>query len=196
MEPVTITPIVEGHGEVAAILPLIHNVISSLNGIIYPIVSRPYRVPWGTTVNRADELEHAARIVLQEGGPSSRILVLLDGDGNCPADLGPRLLQRLVVRFSGTPISVCVADWEYESWFVASAESIAEHVGASLGAEVPDNIEQIQNPKAWLGLNVLNRRYSETGDQASFSGIMNVDLARHRSHSFDRFCLELERLLT
>ena len=196
MELLTIAAIVEGHGEVAAILPLVTNIIASNDGIVYPRFARPYRVPWGSLVNRAEELERAAQIVLREGGPSSRLLVLLDGDVNCPALLGPRLRQRLDVRFPDTPFSVSVADWEYESWFVAGAESIAEHVGGSLEVEVPENIEQIQDPKSWLERNILNRRYSETGDQAAFSGIIDVPLVRQRSRSFNRFCRELERLLT
>ena len=116
-------------------------------------------------------------------------------DGFCPALLGPALLERLVLRFPGTLVSVSVADWEYESWFIASAESIAEHVGVAVGTEVPDNIEEIQNQKGWLERNILNRRYRETADQASFSSVIDVPLARQRSQSFNRFCLELERLL-
>lgn len=195
MQPLTIAPIVEGHGEVAAILPLIHNVISSCDGVVYPRIIRPYREPWGSIVNRPGDLERCAQIVLREGGPDSRLLVLLDADGRCPASLGPELQRRLVKRFPDTLVSVSVADWEYESWFVASAESIAEHIGASLGIEVPENIEHIQNPKSWLEQNLLRRRYTETGDQVVFSGIINVPLARQRSHSFNRFCREVERLL-
>ena len=116
-------------------------------------------------------------------------------DGFCPALLGPALLERLVLRFPGTLVSVSVADWEYESWFIASAESIAEHVGVAVGTEVPDNIEEIQNQKGWLERNILNRRYRETADQASFSSVIDVPLARQRSQSFNRFCLELERPL-
>ena len=36
----------------------------------------------------------------------------------------------------------------------------------AVGTEVPDNIEEIQNPKAWLERNILNRRYRETAEQA------------------------------
>ncbi len=193
--PVAIAPIVEGHGEVAAIRLLINSIISSLDGIDFPRIEAPYRKSWGSLVNRQGELEQCAQIVLGEGGPSSRLLVLLDADDNCPASLGPTLLERLCRRFPGRLISVCVADWEYESWFIASSESIAEHVGASLGVKVPDNIEEIQNPKAWLERNILHRRYRETFDQASFSSVIDVPLARRRSQSFNRFCLELERLL-
>lgn len=195
MEPPTIASIVEGHGEEAAIRPLITNIIASGTGDVYPRIAQPYRVPWGSLVNRSGELERSAQIVLREGGPSSRLLVLLDADECCPALLGPELLERLVQRFPDRRISVVIANWEYESWFVASAESIAQHVGATLGAEVPGNIEAIQNPKVWLERNVLNRRYRETGDQASFSSVIDVSLARQRSQSFNRFCRELERLV-
>ena len=195
MEPHTIALIVEGHGEEAAIRPLIINIIASCDGIVYPKIMQPYRESWGSLVNRSGDLERCADIVLREGGPGSRLLVLLDADGCCPASLGPTLLERLVLRFPGRLVSVNVADWEYESWFIASAESIAEHIGVTVGTEVPDNIEEIPNPKAWLERNILNKRYRETSDQASFSSVIDVPLARQRSQSFNRFCLELERLL-
>ena len=175
--------------------PLITNIIASCDGIVYPNIMPPYREPWGSLVNRPGDLERCADIVLREGGPGSRLLVLLDADGYCPASLGPKLLERLILRFPGRVVSVSVADWEYESWFVASAESIAEHIGVAFGTEVPDNIEEIPDPKAWLERNILNKRYKETSDQASFSSVIDVPLARQRSRSFNRFCLELERLL-
>ena len=106
------------------------------------------------------------------------------------------MLERLTHRFSNRLVSVTVADWEYESWFIASAESIAEFVEADTAVEVPDNIEEIVDPKKWLEENILKRRYKETFDQASFSSRINVPMARQRSLSFNRFCLELERLLS
>lgn len=195
MELPVIATIVEGHGEEAAIRPLITNIITSSAWDIYPVIAQPYREPWGSLVNRPGDLERCAQIVLREGGQGSRLQVLLDADECCPAVLGPDLLERLLLRFPGRLISVVVANWEFESWFVASAESIAQHVGATLGAAVPENIEEIQNPKAWLERNILHRRYRETGDQASFSSVIDISLARQRSQSFNRFCRELERLI-
>lgn len=195
MAQLTIAPIVEGHGEQNAIRPLLTNIISSTDGNVYPRIGAPYRVPWGSLVNAPGRLEQAAQVVLREGGLNSRLLVLLDADECCPALLGPKLHQRLVSQFPDTPISVSVAEWEYESWFIASAESIALHVGASLEVEVPENIEEIHNPKAWIEQNILHGRYKETSAQASFSSAIDVPLARQRSHSFNRFCLEVERLL-
>ena len=99
MEPHTIALIVEGHGEEAAIRPLITNIIARGDGIVYPKIMQPYRESWGSLVNRAGDLERCADLVLREGGPDSRLLVLLDADGFCPALLGPTLLERLVLRF-------------------------------------------------------------------------------------------------
>lgn len=193
--PPTIAPIVEGHGEVGALLPLIHNIVGSNTGLVYPQIVRPYRAHWGSLVNRPADLLRYAEIVMQEGGPGSCLLVLLDADGCCPAKLGPKLFERLKLRFPRDPISVTVADWEYESWFIASAETIAAHIGTDLSIDVPDCIEEIENAKGWLEQNILKRRYKETDDQAAFSSLIDVPLARQRSRSFDRFCLELDRLM-
>jgi hypothetical protein len=126
----------------------------------------------------------------------AKLIVLLDADDRCPAELGPELLNRIHARFPLNSASVNVADREYESWFIASSESIAAHVGSSADFEVPANIEEIRDAKGWIRRNVLNRGYKETVDQASFSSCIDVPLARQRSQSFDRFCREVERLLS
>ena len=188
--------VVEGEGEEAALRPLIHRIIASNNGLVYPKIMPPYRAHWGSLVNTPGELERYAEIVLHEGGPTARLLVLLDADGECPAELGPDLLQRLITRFPQNLISVSVADWEYESWLIASAESIADHVRASGDFDVPQNIEEIHDAKGWLERHIMGGRYKEARHQAAFTSVINVPLARSRSQSFDRFCREVERLLT
>ena len=195
MQPI-FAAIVEGEGEESALRPLIHNIIASGVGGEYPTVMPPYRVHWGTIVNKPDELAYYAQMALREAGNAARLLVLLDADGRCPAELGPRLLQQLEIRFPSVPISVTVADWEYESWFIASAESIARHTGTTNQIEVPDNIEAIKAAKGWVERNLMADKYKERKHQAAFSTRINVSLARSRSHSFNRFCREIERLLT
>lgn len=195
MMPPVFAPIVEGHGEEQALLPLIHNIIGSSGGVVYPEIKPPYRGHWGALVNKPDKLERCADIALRRGGPMARLLVLLDADDRCPAVLGPELLQRLVSRFPKRRISVSIADREYESWFIAGSESIAAHVGLDTTISIPQNIEAIRDAKGWLASNLLHRSYSETDDQAAFSARVDVPLARSRSQSFDRFCREIERLL-
>ena len=188
-------PTIEGQGEEEALRVLFTNILSSVESYIFPIIVRPYRVPWGTLVNVEGELERYAAMAIRDGGPTSKLIVVLDADDCCPAELGPMLLDRLNTRFPGTPASVNVADREYESWFIASSESIAHHVGSNAVFEAPSHIEGIRNAKGWIERNVLSGSYKETVNQASFSSCIDVLLARQRSQSFDRFCREVERLL-
>ena len=193
--PPVFASIVEGEGEEAALRPLIENIIASSAGAVYPRIVRSYRAHWGSMVNKAEELERYAAAALREGGPNARLLVLLDADDRCPAELGPQLRQRLVARFPNNLVSVNIADREYESWFIASAGSIASNIGTVSSPVLPDNIEEIGGAKGWLAQNLLSRRYDPIDDQPAFSPYIDVLLARRRSRSFDRFCREIERLL-
>lgn len=188
-------PIIEGHGEEEALRVLINTIIAATNSYVYPLIVAPYRVPWGTLVNVEGELERYAAMAIRDGGPHTRLIVVLDADDRCPAELGPMLLGRLNARFPNNPASVNVADREYESWFMASAESIARHVGSTHIFELPSPIETIRDARGWIGRNILHRSYKETADQASFSSRIDVPIARGRSHSFNRLCLEVHRLL-
>lgn len=196
MTPPVFAPIIEGHGEEEALRVLINTVLTAIGSNAYPIIIRPIRVPWGTLVNVDGELERYAAMAISDGGPSAKLIVVLDADDSCPAELGPQLLQRIVTRFPNNSASVNIADREYESWFIASSESIAQHFGSQLTLQVPTEIERIRGAKQWLARNVLGRSYKETVDQASLSSAVEVPLARRRSQSFDRFCREVERLLT
>lgn len=51
------------------------------------------------------------------------VLVVLDGEGDCVADLGPSLLER-VGNAVGKPVRIALADCDFESWLFASAETL------------------------------------------------------------------------
>jgi len=194
MQPVLVS-IVEGEGEVAALRPLIENIIASSAGAVYPHIMRPHRMHRGSLANNIGELELFAAAALAEAGPAARLLVLLDADDDCPAELGPQLRQRLAARFPDNPVSVNIADREYESWFIASAAAIANRIGAVSPPAPPDNIAAIRDAKGWVRRHLAGGAYRATRHQPSFSTMIDVPLARRRSPSFNRFCRELERLL-
>jgi hypothetical protein len=121
------------------------------------------------------------------------VLVLLDADDDCPAQLGPRLLTW--AGRGNLPVSVVLAKVEFEAWFLAAAASIAGHRGLCEPLVPPADPEAVHDAKGWLSRNMLEgRRYSETLDQPALAAMFDLDQAR-RADSFDKFHREVRRLL-
>lgn len=56
------------------------------------------------------------------------VSIVIDGDDDCPKELAPVLLERATRAAGGRwPVGVVLAKSEFESWFIAAAESIAGH---------------------------------------------------------------------
>lgn len=195
MTPPVFVSVIEGHGEVEAFRVLLNVVVNALGASAYPSIAKPIRVPKGTLVNATGELERYAAMAINIGGPAAKLFVLLDADDSCPAELGPQLLGRAAARFPHCPISVNVANREYESWFIASAGSIAGHIGTTTPLLIPANVEGIRDAKGWVRRYLAAGQYRERIHQPAFSSRIDVPLARSRSQSCDRFCREVERLL-
>ena len=119
---------------------------------------------------------------VENGG---RILVLLDANGDCPAELGPILLGRARAVGRGRRIEAVVANCEYESWFLAAAESIAGTRGVLPEITGPAEPESIRGAKEWLD-NRMRGSYRPTADQAALTAGFDMAAARRRSESFDK----------
>jgi hypothetical protein len=94
------------------------------------------------------------------------VLVLIDADDDCPAHLGPALLARAREARSDVPVSVVLANREFEAWFLAAAPSLAGNCG--LGHVDPPGHARVP---------------------------VDIKMARAASASFDKFCREVELLL-
>lgn len=196
-----IVPIVEGHGEYAAIRVLLERIAgqAGLGGQI--AVQRPIRVPKGKLVKKG-EVQRAvelASINLDVAGrrQPGLVLLLVDADRACPASLGPKVLRWMRNARADRDHACVVAMKEYESWFVASAESMADVLRVVPGEEIPEEPEKRGLGKAWIARRMRGQSYSETVDQPRLSARVDVSLARRRSPSFDKLCREvLSRLGT
>jgi hypothetical protein len=93
---VALVPIVEGHAEVHSIPVLMRRL-----GID---VAKPFRVKRNQII-RPGELERAVLLAVADRARASAVLVLLDADDDCPAELAPTLLKRCR-QGDGTP-SLC-----------------------------------------------------------------------------------------
>lgn len=130
--------------------------------------------------------------------PRHAILILMDSDDDCPAEIGPELRRRACEARPDVPIAVVLANTEYEAWFLAAAESLANTRGLMAHLTAPPDPEAIRDAKGWLSahMTMRERKYSPTQDQASFSAVMDLDLARRRSRSFQKLWQEVARLMT
>jgi hypothetical protein len=122
------------------------------------------------------------------------ILVILDSDDDCPAELAPALLARAQSARSDLPSAVVLPNKEFESWFLAAARSLRGQRGFPEDLEPPTEPEAIRGAKEWLGQRVRAGAYSSNVDQPSLTQVFNFDLAR-RAPSFDKCYREVIRLL-
>ena len=197
MTPPFIASIVEGHGEAEAFPKLLYNIVLAIKPDAYPIVLPPYRVPRDSLLNVPGTLENYVAKAFADAGPTARLIILVDSDDDDPEDLAAKLAQRVPPHVDATVFSVCVAVREYESWFIASLESIAPLAGMTNDTQVPENVEQIRGAKEWLRQRMPSGdSYKPTLHQAEFSSAIDVELARQRSRSFDLLCHEMQRLLS
>jgi hypothetical protein len=134
-------------------------------------------------------IEAVARKVEGNGG----ILVILDADDDCPAELAPKLLARAQSARGDLPSAVVLASKEFECWFLAAAQSLRGRRGLPEDLESPNQPEEIRGAKEWLSKRARTG-YSPTVDQASLAGVFDFGLAR-RAPSFDKCYREVMRLL-
>ena len=97
-----VVPIVEGHGEVEAVRILLQRIWTEIVHGDYVDVLSPIRHPKSKLtqeqgLDRAVKLASAKLSQQRPKGIPSLILVLLDADNDCPAELGPLLRERAFV---------------------------------------------------------------------------------------------------
>ena len=91
-----IQPIVEGYGEVAAFPVLLRRLVEEAQAWNVSI-GRPIRRPRSQLVQKTG-VEQAVRLALKEQDCGA-ILILFDGDDDCPAELGPNLPKNCATSF-------------------------------------------------------------------------------------------------
>ena len=145
-------------------------------------------------MRNAVEFAHSKLASTPSSDPSG-VLILLDADKDPPCRLGPRLLECAKAQRPDIAISCVIANIEYETWFVAAAESLGDFLELHGESPLPENPEQLRLGKGWIERRFKGIKYSETQDQPSMTAKMDLALCRRRSPSFDKLCRDLERML-
>lgn len=191
--PLCIAPVVEGHGDELAVPILLRRLGAELIPPLPLDVIKPIRCP--RTQLAKDGLLRATQLAVGKLGARaaepkrSMVLVLADADDDLPCVLAPAWLER--VTRADADIVVVLANPEFETWFVAAAESLSRFLRPG-DHPVPEAPERDRLKKKWIRDRFLGR-YSETVDQPSLTQAMDLVACRRRSPSFDKLCRELER---
>jgi hypothetical protein len=187
-----IVPLVEGHSEVQGVPVLLRRMLAGLN-LPHVDVARPFRVK-RLRVVREGELERAVRLALPNREGAAALLLILDADDDCPATLGPRLLQRIEALNTGVPAAVVLANRELEAWFLGAKASLRGVRGIRPDAVALPSPETIRDAKGELSQNMAGKRYLEVDDQPALAAEMDLAEAERTCPSFARFVREVRRL--
>ena len=186
--------IVEGHGDVQAVPVLLRRVLHEKLRIYDIEVVPPIRISKSKLLKQG-ELERAVELAARRTSSEDGIIVLFDADDDCPAQLAPKVVTRARTCRPDRRVSVVIAKSEFESWFVAAAESLAGHRGLSADLAAAEDAERVRDAKGWLSRHKpLGLTYRETIDQAAFASRIDLEQTR-RCPSFDKFMREIIALV-
>ena len=188
----TIQPIVEGHGEVAAVPVLLRRLLAEAR-ITGVDVGKPIRRARSQLATKEGLARSIALARVQSN--CAAILVLFDGDDDCPAHLGPAAQRWANAAARDMPCIVCIAHREYESWFLATLDSL-RHREIKADAEAHPQPEVPRNAKGEMSRRMLGRGYKATKHQAAFSALFCLSDACKRSRSFRKLATSFGQLLT
>ena len=156
-------------------------------------VNRPIRRPRGKLIKQS-ELTKTIRRALQIG--CDAVIIIFDGDDDCPAELGPKVHQWAASALGDMPCEVIMAHREYEAWFLASIESLRGFRGIRLDAESHPNPETPRGAKDRLVTSMqAGRSYTETRDQPAFSDVFSMADAYSKCRSFRKLTSAFGALL-
>lgn len=197
-----VATIVEGHGEVSAFPILIERIWYEMLKEQSPIeiLRPPIRQPRNRLVtNKDNALTRAVGLACAKLSATGRkvqqaIIILIDADEDPPCVIGPQITELARQARSDIAITCVVAHVEYETWFVAAAESLQRYVELSQVERSPESPEESRQGKGWIEKRFKGAKYSETIDQPKLTAMLDLAMCRKRSPSFDKLCRELERL--
>ena len=196
MSLLRLAAIVEGHGEIEAVPILIRRIAREIEpGAVVTV--KPVLRFAASRLMEPGELERQVERAARKLGGNGAILILpdCDWDGGCPAHEGPTLLERARNARRDMPMSVVLAKKEYESWFIAAAESLRGKRGLAHNLVGVGNPEDIRGGKEWLSSHMpFDQPYAETTDQPALTAIFDMQSAR-RADSFDKCYREIAALL-
>lgn len=186
--------IVEGHGEVTAVPVLLRRLLH--------IHAQCYTVEPGAPIRRTssefrreDAVRRAVMLALSQPDCAA-VLLLFDGEDDCPAQMGAQVRAWAQAAARGVPCEVVVAYREYETWLLAAVESLRGKCHIAHDAVAPANPELKRDSKGELERFMpRTASYAETIHQVALSAQFDMALAYRRNRSFRKLTKAVGELL-
>ena len=176
--------VVEGAGDVGAIPVLLRSHLHA-RGEYRELLGKPVPVHGRENAVVAGGIEGYVATAASRPGCVA-VLVVLDGEGDCVAALGPSLTTR-GCSMTGKPVVVSLADKDFEDWIHASIETMElgdlEFDGTKRGQSV---VKSALKPKS----------YAKPTWQPRLAARIDLALAVQRNASLLRTLTKLDELLT
>jgi hypothetical protein len=183
---------VEGHGEVDAVPLLLRRILRHHQWWNWSVALPKRAGSLGRLRKRLDDFIRYAH----KEKDCKAILILLDLDDGCPAKEARDLAEQARKLNPRCPVAIVLAHREYETWFLASLDTIAGSHNLPSDLTFEGNVEDKRGAKEWLTAQMpAGQAYKPAVEQASFTGLIDLDLAQQRSRSFRRLCHALEELI-
>jgi hypothetical protein len=189
-----IASIVEGDGEVTALPVLLRRIGAWLSPQKIIDLPPPIRVRRDRFINREDEFRKYLLLAAAKSTALGWVLILLDADDDCPAELGAKLLQKAKNIIPHRHVSIVLASREYEAWFIAAARSLHGYRGFVF--DQPIDAETPRNAAGWVNQHMPERSYGKIADQPAFSAHMDLQQAFDGSRSFRKLCNEWKKQMS
>lgn len=189
--------IVEGHGEVLALPILLRRIAQRQSPNASFDVQPPIRVSRSKFLKLDEEFRRHLNLAASKCGVDGLVLVLLDADDDCPAQLAPAVLRKAKGVLPHREVSVVLANREFEAWYIGAAASLDGFRGLEVSASDRSvDPESPRDAKGWLRQRMKSRHYGETTDQPAFAARVDLQMAVDRCRSFRKLCDDLNRWIT
>jgi Domain of unknown function (DUF4276) len=189
-----IRPIVEGQGEVDAVPWLLRRLRDSA-GLAEIEFDRPHRRHRSKLVKRV-EFQDWIRFAFLDPACSA-VMVVFDADDDCPKELGPEIEGWAQEAADGRPVSVVLANREYEAWLLAGSRTLRGRRSIRQDAPIHPEPEKPRDAKEQLSrMMSAGLSYSPKADQPALTTHFDLAAAHKASRSFRKLVKEFGRLAT
>lgn len=185
-----VASIVEGHGEVQALPVLLRRFNAWLPGGPYVDPLPPIRVSRDRFLNKEDDFRSKLMLAAARSGMDGWVLIVLDADDDCPAQLAHDILGRARRYVGDRKLSVVLAKREFEAWFIAAAHSLDGYRRFEMREDRLMDAERPRDAKGWMREHMSGDTYREVLDQPAFASRFDLQQAFDNSRSFRKLCKE------